>query len=214
MNEKNKAKPRSLKPSIKRLIFTRAVSDRGIPREYLANQLIKEIRKLHEIPPTLETAKRYISAARNTDNPIDKPWSLGACRDYPHYFPVSSISFLMYFLKYEHYIDTNCGPYEHRFSIRKAIWMVRLESIIKEYIKTNNDDVAISVISDIYYSAELASETMGEDRFDSSELDSYIVQGDLDGILQYVFEAEKKKSKITDSKPVDLKEVKNERNDN
>lgn len=206
MNDKNRAKPRSLKPSIKRLIFTRAVAERKVPREFLANQLIKEIEEIGEIPPALETAKRYISAARNTDNPIDKPWSLGACRDYPNYFPTSSISFLMYYLINENNIDCGGEPCQHTFSIRKAIWMVRLESIIKKYIHTDNDDISISIISGIYCSAELASETMGEDKFDSTELDAYLSRGDLDGILQYDPEAKKKKAKIIDSKPLEQKE--------
>ena len=207
MNEIHRAKPRSLKPSIKRLIFTRAVTERTLPREYLANQLIKEIKELGEIPPTLETAKKYISAARNTDNPIDKTWSLGACRDYPQYFPPNSVSFLWSFIGYE------CQMYAHndiiylpKFSIRKAIWMVRLEPFLGKFILSDNDFFTIDVISGIYSSGELASETMGEDKFDSSELDAYLRRGDLDGILQYDPEAKKNKAKIIDSKPLEQKE--------
>jgi hypothetical protein len=201
------SKPRSLKPSIKRLIFTRAVTDRKVPREFLANQLIKEITEIGEIPPSIETAKRYISAARNTDNPIDKPWSLGAYRDYPQYLPISSISFLMDYLRIEGHIDGyGEDDHNHYFSIRKAIWMLRLEPIIKKRIHTNNDDISISVISSIYSSAELASETMGEDKFDSSELDAFLCCGNLDGLLQYDPEAKKKHAKMVDSHPIELKE--------
>jgi hypothetical protein len=207
MKDKSGAKPRSLKPSIKRLIFTRAISERSVPRVFLANQLIKEITESYEIPPSLETAKRYISAARHTDNPIDKPWSLGACRDYPQYFPASSIPFLMGYLRLEGHINGyGDDDREHRFSIRKAIWMVRLESVIRKYIHAEPSEMSISIISDIYRSAELASETMGEDKFDSIELDAYLCRGYLDGLLQYDPEAKKKKAKIIGSKPAELKE--------
>jgi len=197
MDKKNKLKPRSLKPSVKRLIYTWAVKERKVPREFLANQLIKEIEESHEIPPTLETAMRYISAARNTKNPIDKPWSLGACRDYPQYFPPSSIPFLMEYLSVDVVYSEDYGDYhqKYKFTIRDAIWMVRLESVIEKYIPTDNDEFTIFAISGIYSSAELASETMGDEKFDSTELDSYLYNGDLDALLQYDPES-KKKAKI------------------
>ena len=41
--ENKRGRPKRLKPSIKRLIVSRAIAHRKIPREYLANELIKEI---------------------------------------------------------------------------------------------------------------------------------------------------------------------------
>ena len=94
MQEKDRRKPGKLKPSIKRFIFQEAIRQRNVPRELLAHRLIKEIDESGELAPSLETTKRYISKARNSDNPIDQPWTLGACRDYPTFFPPSSLLFL------------------------------------------------------------------------------------------------------------------------
>lgn len=89
MQRKNRLKPRELKPSVKQYLFTEAIRQRKVPRELLANRLIRELEESHEIPPTLETAKRYISKARNAHNPIDQPWTLGACKEYSSFSPRS-----------------------------------------------------------------------------------------------------------------------------
>ena len=135
--EIKRIKPRELKPSVKRLIVHRAVTQPQVPREFLANELIKEISEAGEIPPTLETAKRYISKARNTDNPIDQPWTLACCSDYVQFFPPDSIPILV---NYKNKIDqlVSDDDYQELFgyrvsdiSIRHAIWIIRLEPIIK-----------------------------------------------------------------------------------
>ena len=206
-------KPRRLKPSIKRLIYTRALRDRDIPREYLANQLIEEIQKLGEIPPTPETTKRYISAARNTKNPIDNRWSIGACKDYPECFSPESIDLLMEYmnreLAYDEYIVD-----KHRFSIRTAIWMVRLKPVVDSYFNTNDDMTMLLAAGESYSSAELASEVMGETQFDTTELDLLVCNGDLDAFLKYDPKAKTKlkiKVKTIDESQETMEEDNNER---
>ncbi len=76
MTEKRK-KPRELKPTVRALIYDQAIRYRNTPREFLANKLISEIEELGELPPSFETCIRMISKARNSDNPLDEPWSLG-----------------------------------------------------------------------------------------------------------------------------------------
>lgn len=192
MNEKGKAKPRELKPSVKRLIIQRAITQRKVPREFLANQLIREIEESGEIPPTLETAKRYISKARNSDNPLDKPWTLGACREYPTYFPPSSLTFLMKCKKREMSYIPVIGEDKLYFSIRKAIWMVRLQPIIQNIIKPSNfeeEDQILFNVSEAYSMIELINEITGKETFDSSALDEALCSGNIGHILSSYFDA-------------------------
>jgi hypothetical protein len=189
----NKSKPRELKPSIKRLIFYRAITQRKIPREFLANELIKEIDESGEIPPTLETAKRYISKARNSDNPIDEPWTLACCSQYSSFFPPDSIPVLV---GYKQWFDDlfKESDDEYRklfglspsdFSIRHSIWIIRLKPLIEKTfadLMVKDEQVRLGypiMIAMFYALAEMASEIMGEDHFDSSHLDRALVAGDL-----------------------------------
>lgn len=188
-----KSKPRELKPSIKRLIIYRAITQRKIPREFLANELIKEIEESGEIPPTLETAKRYISKARNSDNPIDEPWTLSCCSEYSSFFPPDSIPILIGYKQWSNDLFKE-SDVEFRkffglslsdFSIRHSIWIIRLKPLIEKTfadLMANDEQVRFGypvTIAMVYALAEMASEIMGEDHFDSSDLDRALVAGDL-----------------------------------
>ena len=180
-------KPRELKPSIKRLIFHEAIHHRNIPREVLANRLIREIKKNRELPPTLETTKRYISKARNAVNPIDKPWTLGACRDYPTFFPPNSLFFLMKMhQESKTFVNILTNIRSPGFSIRTAIWIVRLQPLIQEYFKPDDfkEEYMISAnVAEVYSTAEKTSEIMGEQAFDTSDLDESVCSQNLENIF-------------------------------
>jgi hypothetical protein len=192
-----KTKPRALKPSIKQLIVNRAITQRKIPREFLANELIKEIEELGEIAPTLETTKRYISKARNTENPLDEPWTIACCSEYNTFFPPDSIPFLISCKQWLRNVLKE-PDVEYReifglsmsdFSIRQAIWMVRLKPLIE---KTFAEDMAkdenarlshLFIIPNIYVMAEITCEILNE-HFTSAGLDSALASRDLDSLAR------------------------------
>ena len=184
MREKNRPRPGKLKPSIKRFIFHEAIRQSNIPRELLANRLIKEIEEANELPPTLETAKRYISKARNAANPIDEPWTLGACRDYPTFFPPSSLLFLMKM----QYFDIFTNVRKQGFSIRKAIWIVRLQPLVKEFFEPDDfkdEHMILANIAEFYSIAEMTSEIIEEPTFDSGDLDESVCSKNLENIFLF-----------------------------
>lgn len=181
MNEK-KSRPGKHKPTVLRLIYERALTQKNIPREFLANQLINEIEELREIAPTLEVTKRYISNARNSDSPLDKPWTLGACLKYPSQFPPGSDAILLEH-KYSNLLfESPTGEkYWEDFSIRKAMWIIRLQPIILDMYKPSKDDEykLISNITGYYAFSEYTSENLREKSFDSSDLDEQLYHGEL-----------------------------------
>jgi len=184
MQEENTQKLGKLKPSIKRFIFQEAIRQRNVPRELLAHRLIKEIEESGEPAPSLETTKRYISKARNSSNPIDEPWTLGACRDYPTFFPPSSLLFLMKM----QYMDIFTNIRKQGFSIRKAIWIVRLQPLVKEFFEPDDfkeENMILANIVEAYSIAEMTSEFIGEPTFDSSDLDESVCSKNLENIFLF-----------------------------
>lgn len=181
-----------IKPSTKRLIFQEAIRQRDIPRELLANRLIKEINEAHERPPTLEVAMRYISKARNTDNPIDKPWSLGACRDYPTFFPPSSLPTLVKMQEEQKkFINIMTNTRSPGLSIRTCIWIARLEPIVHDIWHEEHDtETEREILVNLAYAyslAERTSETMGQQVFETNDLDEALFT--RDPAMLYVFGA-------------------------
>jgi len=186
-------KPRSLTPTVRRLIVHRATTQRHIPRDYLANELIKEIKEAGEKPPTLETTKRYISQARNSRNPLDEPWTLACCSEYSSFFPPESIPIIIHYKDHLVHVESNIGyDYKQFFafplsaiSIRCAIWIIRLKPIIK-YLSPKlwldgeppPPDLDL-VVAMTYSMAEMASEILREDHFDSYDLDNALFSGDI-----------------------------------
>ena len=191
MQEKDRPKPGKLKPSIKRFIFQEAIRQSNVPRELLANRLIKEIEESHELAPTLETAKRYISKARNAVNPIDEPWTLAACRDYPTFFPPSSLLFLMKMQEEaKTFVDVFTNIRSQGYSIRTAIWIVRLQPLVKEYFEPSDlkeEYMTLANVAQAYSTAERVSEIMGEPTFDTSDLDDSLCSQNLENIVLFGF---------------------------
>ena len=117
-------RPKALKLSIRKLITERAIKNRRMPREFLAQELIKEIKAQGEIAPTEETLKSYISKARSQQLAyIDATeWSIGACAEYYDRISPESIPIL---LKIKQFIGLQ------KFTIRQAIWASRLYPLIR-----------------------------------------------------------------------------------
>lgn len=200
MQEKERQKPGKLKLSIKRFIFQEAIRQSNVPRELLANRLIKEIEESNELAPTLETAKRYISKARNAVNPIDEPWTLGACRDYPTFFPPSSLLFLTKMQQEaKTFVDVFTNIRNRGFSIRTAMWIVRLQPLIEEYFKPDDfkeEDMILFNVAQAYSAAERTSEIMGEQSFDSGDLDDSVCSKNLENIFLFGYIGFKNTSSI------------------
>lgn len=200
MQEKNTQKLGKLKPSIKRSIFQEAILHRNISRDLLAHRLIKEIDESGELAPSLETAKRYISKARNSDNPIDKPWTLGACRDYPIFFPPSSLLFLIKMQQESKtYVDIVTDIRSQGFSIRTAIWIVRLQPLVKEYFDPDDFKQEYQILCNVaeaYSAAERTSEIMGEPTLNSGDLDDSVCSKNLENIILFGFSGFKNTSSI------------------
>ena len=187
------SKPRELTPSVRQLIIQRAINQRKIPREFLAHEIIKEIKDMGEIPPSFETCKRYISQARNNYNPLDNPWNLACCSQYSSFFPPDSIPFLV---DCKQFIEREMATYNKlftemygspmsSFSIRIVIWMVRLKPLIEKIFA---DEIAkfedsiyglVFIFANIYGSNEIACEILGIVPFDSSVLDDALVSRDF-----------------------------------
>ncbi|MFC1945579.1 hypothetical protein ACFLW1_00085 [Chloroflexota bacterium] len=188
--EERRGRPRRLKPSIKRLIFSRAITQKNTPREYLAQELIKEIEEIGEIPPSFETTKRIISKARNSDNPIDEPWTLACCAEYASFFPPESIPTIVECKNLLGQMDDNetyqkfFGDSMSGISIRVAMWIVRLKPVIEHLtpkLMIDNEAPPLMypvAIAYAYSMAEMASEMLGEDHFYSADMDNALFSGD------------------------------------
>lgn len=195
--KKDRARPRELNPSVKHLIYYRAITQRKVPREFLAIQLINEIEDAGEIPPTIDTAKKYISKARNIDNPLDKPWSIASCGEYTPFFTPESISALMDYKKWAQELFTDVyGEYMALFgvspsqiSIRHAIWIIRLKPLIEKLfadLMENDDNIRLGYpfnIAMIYAIAETTCEMLNES-FVSTGLDSALISKDLNSLAK------------------------------
>jgi len=195
--ENKRSRPRKLEPSIKTLIYYRAITKRMVPRKFLANELIKEIEEAREIAPTLETTMRYISKARNEDNPLDKPWSIACCSEYNSFFPPDSIPVLMNYKQWVHELLKDADDeYKDLFgisisaiSIRHAIWIIRLKPFIEKTFAdqmTNDENTRLGYpffIAMIYAMAEMTCEILDE-HFISTGLDSALAARDLDTLAR------------------------------
>lgn len=186
--EKRK-KPRELSPKVRALIYDQAIRYRNTPREFLANRLIKEIEDSYELPPSFETCIRMISRARNSDNPLDEPWSLGTISKYPELFPPDS-AYIMADMTRGIPIYSDQGNYLGipplpRYSIRQAIWITRLYPILKGLFNLDEDELhhKVNKISNAYRFSEIASELNNEESFDTSYLDQLLFEGDFDSLI-------------------------------
>jgi hypothetical protein len=169
----------------------------------LANTLIKEIKESGEIPPSFETAQRYISKARNSGNPIDEPWSIACCSEYSAFFPPDSIPVLMNYKQWIHehskvskdahdlyneYKDL-FGVSISDISIRHAIWIIRLKPLVEKTFADkikNHENLRFGYplfVAWIYAIAEMTCEILNE-HFISTGLDHALAAGDLDTLVR------------------------------
>lgn len=174
--EDGRRRPRKLSKIVMRLIVERAIRERNKPRDYLADELIKEIEENGDIAPTPETMKRYISKARNSTNPKDKIWTIGACEEFDSYFPPDSLPTI--------YESINLIG-QSLFTIRQMIWLIRLKPLVqkifsRELAFEEASRIGIPIlIADYYAFAELTSEILGENQFDTQDLDQAFFSADI-----------------------------------
>lgn len=170
--EEKKQRSKNLTPSVKKLVFSRAINQRNIPRYFLAKSLIKEIMEAGEVYPSLETAVRYISDARNADNPLDKPWTTEVCSDldYTSYFPPESIPYLLQLWRYSVHLD-------EVFTVRHAIWAARLAFQLKDM------DIAEIWLRSRRYSHEEELSFLTNTKMRIFQLDSSLVMGVWESLM-------------------------------
>ena len=154
-----------------------------------------------------------------TDKPLDMPWNIGACAKYYDRIPPDTIPLLIeYQKKIEEFKqsvrkraaqsdeilgqqfwkllndviteETNVEEIEgFSFTVRLAIWVVRLHPIIKS-LSLGEHELGVMIIFPILYAeAEQISELIDNEYFDTSELDKSLfstkerpVMGIFDGI--------------------------------
>ncbi len=160
-----KSRSPNLKPFVKKLIFSRAINQRNIPRDFLARALIKEIKEAGEISPSLETAIRYISDARNKYKPLDEPWTTDVCSEYASDFPPESIPYLLQLWRYSIHLD-------EVFTIRHAIWAARLAFQLKDM------DVAEIWLRSCQYAHEEKISLLAKTSMRTFQLDASLVMDD------------------------------------
>ena len=101
--------------SVKRRIMDTALGS-AMPRTFLAEKLRGEFLESGLIPPTTETIERWISYARNHEDPEGEAWSLGASRDWSTSPDVTKALLNIWWW---------CRVVGRSFTIREAKWVVR-----------------------------------------------------------------------------------------
>jgi hypothetical protein len=242
---KRKTRQKVMSEDIRRLITLRATST-NTRRVELAQEILTEIKERYpkQIPPSKETIIKIISNVRNhLPSPLDRPWNLGACREYPSFFPPESLPFLIHCIQFHEEAFANlpdeikevfaspleqfneafafppeeipegfADPHElHRdlflqyqkiFTIRFCIWLLRLKPLIEyffpediardKYFLENN----LLKLADSYSIAEMTSEILGEDNFDTSKMDNALFSRDLESAAFFVFHPHKPSIRI------------------
>lgn len=101
------------------------------------------------------------------DKPIDQPWSIGACAEYYDRIPPESIPIL---------IKINELKGLRKFSIRQAIWTLRLYPlIVKTYNEKEKFEEDIWLWPSAYAHVERVSE-LTNSKLDTSELDQKLLE--------------------------------------
>lgn len=165
MNTKRGRK--AIKPSIKNLIFAKALKDKGMPRLALAIELRNLIEEMGEIPPTEETIMRLISKARNHPaSPLDEPWSIGTLAEYditPEAFPkIVEIQNLR-------------RNVEKPLTIREAKWVGRLYTL-------SSNLTELDALSTYYSMREISSEISGIP-CDTLSVDNFVLEAPIAAAL-------------------------------
>ncbi|MCL2475282.1 MAG: hypothetical protein FWF37_04095 [Chloroflexi bacterium] len=88
-------KPREHSDIVKSYVAMQAIENMDMPRVQLATKVIKDLKKMGEVPPTPGTAAKMITAARKKYSPLDEKWTLAACKEYWMYFPPDCIKYIV-----------------------------------------------------------------------------------------------------------------------
>ncbi|MFC2017708.1 hypothetical protein ACFLTQ_00180 [Chloroflexota bacterium] len=133
-------------------IVSRAIESRHIPRTKLAETLQVELKDKGMDVPEVEVLERMISKARNHENPLDEPWSIGCLPQYD----IPSDALLIIMNIYERRIKNEGQPFSLvPMSIREALWIARLYKLVK------NID-ALEFLSVMYKLREVTDEILEE----------------------------------------------------
>ena len=151
---------------VRRLIIGEAVHDsKNLPRRALAVRLQDLIEKMGAFPPTEDTLVKMISEARNQElGALDRPWSIGASREYG--IQAEAISTL---LQLQQLISRT-------LTIREAQWASRLfpvaDRILKKALVGDEGRLWLFlVIIDVYVERERVALQMKEPYPDTADLD-------------------------------------------
>ena len=242
---KRKTRQKVMSEDIRRLITLRATSS-NTRRIELAQEILTEIKECYpkQISPSKETIIKMVSNVRNHQpSPLDRPWNLGACREYPSFFPPESLPFLVHCIQFhkealanlpdeikgiftlplDQFNKTYASPpeeipegfadphelyrdlflqYQKIFTIRFCIWLLRLKPLVEyffpqdiardKYFLENN----LLKLADSYSIAEMTSEILGEDNFDTSKMDNALFSRDLESAAFFVFHPHKPSMRI------------------
>ena len=184
--KKVNARPKNLKPSVKRLIAEKAIRNLTMDRRLLALELINEITAAGEIPPTEETCISYISNARSKYS-IDKSWSSAELVDEP-ISPVA-VHLLIVVQRYRKLF------YSKPLTIREARWFNNLSDFQESYsylpdmitpeLKSTFLSLKIATWAQMYAYREKIDTIDGVKEADYSELDNGIAAGNLHELFKY-----------------------------
>jgi hypothetical protein len=116
-----RGRPR-MKPTIKRLIYSKAIKDKETPRLALAVELKNLIEEMGENPPSEETMIRLISQVRNHPiSPLDEDWwQLSSLAEYN--ISAEVVPLVMSILEEIEYL-----------TIREVLWIGRLYKVVESY---------------------------------------------------------------------------------
>jgi len=170
INSPKRQKGPRILPTIKNLIVSEAIRYYNKPRAALAAEVRDTIERMGEISPSDETLMRMISEARNK-KPEDKPWNIGALRQYPEITPlaVPLISLVQ---------DWAANNNEPPVTVRQAYWVSRLYAFaVKDIYRTKEKELRhLWTLSHLYAYYEVICEISGTDT-DTTELDMATWEG-------------------------------------
>ena len=152
-------------PKTMAFINQAAVEYSNVDRVRLADVLIEELGERGWITPSLETLKRYISAARNSVTTEDEPWTLG--RSIKNGIPTEANSDLLEIWK-------RCILAGRKLTIREAKWIAYLRGVV-DYKELLAKAVKYAIRERVY---EMEMEKNPNAIFDTTDIDASIVFAD------------------------------------
>lgn len=167
--ENPKLKTREIHEKVRNIIGSNTPGESATQKE-----ITKLRRKLTEMPPSK----------------LDKRWNIGCLGKY--YFPPESIPILIEGQRIT--LQSKHEEIRNTFTIRLAQWIVRLHTLILEiYLRKYNEQLdavsrrpvntgylwIVSAIAGIYAHLEIASEILGIDYLDTSDIDNQCLVNEL-----------------------------------